>query len=230
MTALKVEIWSDIACPWCYVGKRRWEAALSQFSARNAVSVQWRAFELNPDAPQVQDDAPYAERLAKKYGMSLQEAEARIANLTAIARADGIEMDFQRIRPGNTFDAHRLVKWARSQGLEHSMKERLLRAYLCEGEAIGTREALVRIAADAGFNADEAASMLETAAYAADVRADEAEALALGIRGVPFFVLARQYGVSGAQPHEVLLRAVEQAYAELTPELHEGAACGPDGC
>jgi predicted DsbA family dithiol-disulfide isomerase len=234
MTHLHVDVWSDIACPWCYVGKRRLEAALEQFPERESVHVRWHAFELNPGAAQRSEGGGrYAERLAKKYGSSLSEAEARIARLTELARADGIAMDFERIQPGNTFDAHRLVHLAAQHGRQDQMKERFLRGYLCEGEAIGEPEVLVRLAAEVGLDAEQVRATLASDAYGREVRADEAQANELGIHGVPFFVLGGRYGVSGAQPAELLLRALNQAREELAqqpPELAEGAACGPDGC
>jgi predicted DsbA family dithiol-disulfide isomerase len=232
MDKLTVEIWSDIACPWCYVGKRRIEAALEKFPHRDAVTVTWRAFELDPGAPPVRPEAPYAERLGKKYGTGAAQAQGMVDRMTEVARADGLDFRFDRIRPGNTFDAHRLIHLAGERGVQDAVKERFLRAYMTEGEAIGDRETLVRLATEAGLDAGEAREVLDSDRYAREVRADEAEASAHGIRGVPFFVLGR-YGVSGAQPAELLLQALTRAWEEqqAAPEvLAEGAACGPEGC
>jgi predicted DsbA family dithiol-disulfide isomerase len=164
--------------------------------------------------------------------MSAREAEARLAHLTELARAEGIALDFGRIRPGNTFDAHRVLHLAAARGLADAVKERFLRGYLCEGEAIGERDVVLRLAEQAGLAADEVSAVLGSADYAREVRADEAEARQLGISGVPCFVLERRYAVSGAQPADVLLRALRQAHAELARPIAfvEGAACGPDGC
>ena len=232
METLRIDIWSDLACPWCYVGKRRLEAALARFSGKDAVEVVWRAFELDPSAPGPRaHDEPYAERLARKYGCALGEAEAMVARMTQVAAADGLTFRFDRIRPGNTFDAHRLLHLARERGRQDAVKERLLRGYFTDGEAIGERETLVRLGAEAGLEPGEVGAMLASDAHAAAVRADEAQAESLGIRGVPFFVLARQYAVSGAQPPELLLSALERAAAEGGAEAYaEGAACGPEGC
>jgi predicted DsbA family dithiol-disulfide isomerase len=233
MAHLHVDVWSDIACPWCYVGKRRLEAALGQFSKQRTVHVRWHSFELNPAAPRRIEGGRYAERLAKKYGSSVAEAEARIARLTELARADGIAMDFERITPGNTFDAHRVVHLAAELGRQDAMKERFLRGYLCEGEAIGEPEVLIRLATEVGLEPERVRATLSSADFAREVRADEAQAQELGITGVPFFVLGGRYAVSGAQPAELLLRALQQAHAELErepEEMLEGAACGPDGC
>jgi len=235
MKKLDVQIWSDIACPWCYVGKRRLEAALARFPHRDGVEITWRAFELDPTAPRVRDSAaPYASRLAAKYGASVAQAEGMIRNMTATAATDGLDFRFDEIRPGNTFDAHRLLHLAADRGLADAAKERLLRAYMTEGEPIGEPEVLVRLASDVGLDPDEVRSLLAGDAYTRAVRRDEAEAQELGIRGVPFFVFDRRYGVSGAQPADTLLRVLEKAWQELRePDpviLAEGAACGPDGC
>jgi predicted DsbA family dithiol-disulfide isomerase len=234
MSRLRVDVWSDIACPWCYVGKRRLELALEQFPHRAQVEVVWHAFELDPAAPrEVDSSVPHAVRLAKKYGSSVQTAELRTARLTELARADGLELRFDRLRPGNTFDAHRLLHLAKLRGVQDAVKERFLRGYLSEGEPIGKPEVLVRLAAEAGLDAEEAHDTLVSGNFADEVRADEQEAHELGINGVPFFVLAERYAVSGAQPAELLLAALERAYGELEPEplaFVDGAVWGPDGC
>jgi len=231
---LRVDIWSDIACPWCYIGKRHLEAALARFPHRDAVEIVWHAFELNPSAPrQIERTSSYAERLARKYGSSVAEAERRIARMTDLAKADGLSFRFDRIRPGNTFDAHRVLHMARERGGQDAVKERLLRAYMTEGEAIGQPEVLVRLAAEAGLDAEEVRSQLAEGGYAEEVREDEEQARELGIDGVPFFVLGGKYAVSGAQPAEILLQALTQAWNDNPIEagaVAEGAACGPDGC
>ncbi|AUX22550.1 DSBA oxidoreductase [Sorangium cellulosum] len=235
MKALRIDIWSDIACPWCYVGKRRLEAALARFPHRDAVEVVWRAFELDPAAPRVREPGvSYAERLARKYGTSVARAEEMIRTMTEVAAADGLTFRFDRVRPGNTFDAHRVLHLAAVRGAQDAVKERFLRGYMTEGEPIGEPEALVRLAADAGLDPDEVAAALASDAHAAEVRADEEEARSLGIGGVPFFVLGGRYAVSGAQPAEVLHDALTRAWADATAtsaaEAGEGAVCGPDGC
>jgi predicted DsbA family dithiol-disulfide isomerase len=234
MEKLRIDVWSDIACPWCYVGKRRLEAALEKFPHRDAVEVVWRAFELDPSAPPERPtDVGYAERLAKKYGSSVTEAGGMIKRMTDVAATDGLDFRFDKIRPGNTFDAHRVLHLALERGKQDAVKERLLRAYMTEGEPIGDPETLVRLAAEAGLDAEEVRAMLASDAFAREVREDEDEARQLGITGVPFFVLASKLAVSGAQPAELLLRALTQAWKELEakPETFaEGAVCGPEGC
>jgi predicted DsbA family dithiol-disulfide isomerase len=234
---VQVQIWSDIACPWCYVGKRRFEAALRQFPHADQVEVVWRSFELDPSAPRVRPPQHYADRLAGKYGRTREQAKQMVDRMVETARADGLEMDFEHIQPGNTFDAHRLLHLARERGLQDALEERLFRGYLGEGRSIGDHEALLGLATDVGLSADEVSATLASDRYAKDVRADEAEAAALGIHGVPFFVIANRYAVEGAQPAELMVTALERAWSELPkkPELiatgvPEAAVCGPDGC
>ena len=236
MPVLTVEIWSDIACPWCYVGKRRLEAALARFPERASVQVTWRAFELDPAAPRSADPSiSYAERLARKYATSPARAEEMIRGMTATAAAEGLDFHFERIRPGNTFDAHRVLHLATRRGLGDAAKERFLRAYLTEGEPIGEREVLARLAGEVGLEEGEVRSLLASDEYAAEVRADEEQARARGIHGVPHFLVAGRHAASGAQPVEVLLRLLRGAWSARPPEpssevAAEGGACGPDGC
>lgn len=234
---LRVDVWSDIACPWCYVGKRRFEAALARFEHRDSVEVVWRAFELDPSAPRVRPtDMSYAERLAKKYGASVAQAQGMIKRMTDVAAGDGLDFHFEKIQSGNTFDAHRLLHLAHDRGVQDAVKERLLRGYMTEGEPIGEPEALSRLAGEAGLNPDEVRGVLASDAYAREVRADEEEARALGITGVPFFAFVGRYGVSGAQPVDLLLRTLEDVWDKLptadepSQPFSESAACGPDGC
>lgn len=236
MKTLRVDIWSDIACPWCYVGKRRLEAALRQFPHASQVQWVWRAFELDPSAPRERlPRMPYAQRLAEKYECSEAEGQSMVDRMTAVAREDGIDFHFEKIRPGNTFDAHRVLHLALERGVQDALKERLLRAYLTDGQPIGDPEVIAREAVAAGLNPGEVREVLASDRFAREVRADEHEARRLGISGVPFFVLDGRYGVSGAQPAEVLLSALTQAWNELpdTDAPGQTAAaevCGPDGC
>ena len=213
---MKIEIWSDVVCPWCYVGKRRFESALAGFEHRGDVEVRWRSFELDPSAPAVRDGDP-VQRLADKYGMSRPEAVAANERLTHLATAEGLEYHLDTVRSGNTFDAHRLLHLAGERGCQDALKERLLLAYFTENEPIGDHETLVRLAVEVGLDETEARNTLGSVGYADDVRADEKIAAAYGITGVPFFVIDERYGVSGAQSPEVLLDAMRQAYAEANP-------------
>lgn len=236
---LQIDIWSDIACPWCWVGKRRLEAALEKFEHRDEVSVTWHAFELDRAAPPAADKpGDHAPMLAKKYGMSIAQAEAATARLTSVAKGDGLEMRFDKIRPGNTFDGHRLVRYADEHGKQEAMKERLFRAYLSEGEAMSDRASLARLAGEVGLDVAEVTKVLATNAYADEVRDDEQTASDIGIRGVPFYVLspdapsAERFAISGAQPADLFLEALNKAWSQVdeAPSAVDGEVCGPDGC
>ena len=216
MAPLTVDIWSDVVCPWCYIGKRRFEAALARFEHRDDVSVTWRSFELDPEAPPVHRRAT-AERLAEKYGMSVEDAQARQQEVTDLAAIEGLAYDLAGARGGSTFDAHRLIHLGAEHGVSDAVKERLMRAYFTEREPIGDRETLVRLGIDAGLPEEEVRDVLDGDRYAEAVRADERTATQLGIRGVPFFVLGRKYGLSGAQPADIILQALDQAWREAAP-------------
>jgi predicted DsbA family dithiol-disulfide isomerase len=207
---VQVEIWSDIVCPWCYVGKRRFEAALAAFEHRDEVTVTWRSFELDPQAP-VTRAVDSATHLAQKYGMTREQAQTSQSKLADVAAADGIDMRFDLARGGNTFDAHRLVHLAEAHGLQDAMTERLMRAYFTEGEPIGDADALARLALDVGLPEDEVRDVLATDRYAAEVRDDERTAASLGIHAVPFIAVDRRIGAAGARPPEALGELLRQA-------------------
>jgi predicted DsbA family dithiol-disulfide isomerase len=207
MKLVDVEIWSDIACPWCYVGKRRFETALAGFEHRDEVKVRWRSFELDPGAPRTRD-GDGADHLARKYGMSRERALAMQANLTAVAATEGLELRFDIARGGNTFDAHRLVQLAAAHELQDQMQERLFRAYFGEGVAVGDPAAIEPLATEIGLPAADVREVLLTERYAEEVRADERDAAALGITAVPFFAVDRAVGVAGAHPPELLRKVL----------------------
>src|SRR3954452_6798007 len=211
---LTVEIWSDVVCPWCYIGKRRFEAALEAFEHADELTIMWRSFELDQEAPKVAEGTA-TERLAAKYGMTLERATELHAEMTERAAAEGLDFRFDLARGGNTFDAHRLIHLAATYGRQAAAKERLMRAYFTEDEAIADPEALIRVLAEVGVDPEEARDVLRSDRFAEDVREDELLAAQLGIQGVPFFVLDRRYGVSGAQPAEVLLEELERAWSDL---------------
>jgi predicted DsbA family dithiol-disulfide isomerase len=233
---MQVDIFSDVVCPWCAIGKRRFEAALGRFEHADEIEVVWRAFELDPNAP-ARREGDYADRLARKYGMSREHAVAAHENLTATAAAEGLDFHFDRAQPGNTFDAHRLLHYARETGpgLQDALKERLLLAYFTEGEAIGDPETLVRLAAEVGLDRQQCAEILASDRYAAAVRADEREAHELEVTGVPFFVVDGKFGIPGAQDAETILGVLRRAWAKSHPlEMAEvpaaGGACDGDSC
>jgi predicted DsbA family dithiol-disulfide isomerase len=211
---MKVEIWSDVVCPWCYIGKRRFEAALEALEGEiGDVEVTWRSFELDPRAAR-EPEQGLARELASRYGMSEEQAQDMMDQMTRAAAAEGLDFDFARARRGNTLHAHRLLHLAADAGVQGDMKERLLRAYFTEGRAIADRDELAALAAEVGLDAAEVQRVLAGDRYVEAVRADEARALSLGIRGVPFFLLDGKFGISGAQSPEVLRQALERAAAE----------------
>ena len=210
---MKVEIWSDVVCPWCYIGKRRFESALARFEHADEVEVVWRAFELDPSAPVRRGST--AEHLAHKYGWTPEQVAANHARLESLAAAEGLEYHLDETQGGNTFDAHRLIHLAGAR--QDEMEERLMRAYFTEREPIGEREVLIRLASEVGVS--DAAQTLASDAYADAVRADEREARLLGIHAVPFFVVERYYGIEGAQPADVILDTLTRAVAPGTPQV-----------
>jgi len=213
---IKVDIWSDIACPWCYIGKRRLETALASFPQRDRVDVVWHSFELDPSAARV-NPMHARENLAAKYGETQAGAQRMLDHMTGVAADEGLAFDFGALRLTNTFQGHQLVHLAAEHGLQDAVKERLLKAYLSEGENLGDVDTLERLAGDVGLDGAVVRAALESQAYARAVRDDEAQAQAYGISGVPFFVLNGAYGVSGAQPAEVLLSALDRVWREQGP-------------
>lgn len=230
---MRIEIWSDIACPWCAVGKANLDAALAEFP--HPVEVVWRSFELNPGATDVRE-ADYAHLLARKYGSTHAGGKAMIDRMVAAGRNAGVTLDFSAIKPGNTFDAHRVVHLGAARGLQNAVKERFLAGYLSEGVAISDHDEIARLAVEAGLDDAEVREVLAGDAYGEDVRGDEQKAMDLGCDGVPFFVMGERVAVPGAQPPATLLRALEKAWELTTPivvldDLSPDAdVCGPDGC
>ena len=220
---MHVEIWSDIVCPWCYVGKRRFETALAAFEHRDEVEVSWRSFELDPSAPRVRE-VDGAEHLARKYGTSREQALAMHESMTALAAGEGLEFRFDLARGGNSFDGHRLVHLAATHGRQDAMQERLFSAYFSEGEPIGDPEALERLGLEAGLPAGEVRELLATERFAEEVRDDERGAELLGITAVPTFVVDRAMGVSGAQAPELLEKLLRKGW-----EAAASVSAGPPG-
>jgi predicted DsbA family dithiol-disulfide isomerase len=222
MRKLRVDVFADLACPWCFVGKRRLDAALARMPEGAAVEVVWRSFELDPKAPRVRRArATYAERLAKKYRAPIAQANAVVERLLRIGAGEGIAFQLDRVRPGNSFDAHRVLHLARERGVQGAAADRLFRAYFTEGVPLGDRKELARVGAEAGLDPGEVARVLAGDAHGDAVRADEEEAARLGIHAVPFFGLGA-YAVSGAQSADVLHGALVQAWDEVSPEAAPG--------
>ncbi|GGJ89785.1 DsbA family oxidoreductase [Deinococcus aquiradiocola] len=230
---ITVDIWSDIACPWCYIGKRRFEQALGQFPQAAQVDVVWHSFELDPTAPAV-NPVGMRDGLAMKYGTSTDKAQGMLDSMTATAAQEGLEYHFERASLANTFQAHQVIHLAARHGLQDAMKERLLKAYMTEGETLSDTDTLVRLAGQVGLDAQEVRDALDAQTYAQAVRQDEAQARAYGIQGVPFFVLGGKYGVSGAQDPATLRGALEQVWNEIAPQPAPlqllGTPDAADGC
>jgi predicted DsbA family dithiol-disulfide isomerase len=226
-----VEIWSDVACPWCYIGKRRFEAALSRFEHADQVQVTWRSFELDPSAP-LEREGNGAVRLAEKYGISVERARRMREQVAQNAAGEGLAFQLDLQRQGSTFDAHRMIHLAAEHGLQDAMKERLMRAYFSEGELVGDPETLLRLAAEVGIPDDDARETVAGERFAAEVREDERTAAAFGISAVPTFVVDRAIAASGAHPAEQLLSLLRQGWANRSPlaVVADGERCSVDGC
>lgn len=228
---MRVDIWSDVVCPWCYIGKRRFEEAVAGFEHRDQLEVTWHSFELDPESGPSREGA-YVTHLAAKYGKSVPEAQEMLDSMTATAASVGLEFDFGIARPGNTLDAHRLIHLGGERGVQGAVKERLLSATFTEGKPISDAATLTELAVEAGLDRDEVTEVLAAGTYTAEVRADERQAQDYGITGVPFFVIDGRYGVSGAQSPEALGGALEQAWRERSPLVPVGGADAgeADGC
>ena len=228
---MQVEIWSDVVCPWCYIGKRRFETAVALFG--HPVDVVWRSYELDPGAP-ARRDGSAVERIARKYGISVQEAQTRYQHITDLAGAEGLDYHLERARSGRSFDAHRLLHLARERGIQDAVKERFLAGYLQEGVAIGIPDEVGLLAVSAGLDAAEVEAVLAGDAYGEEVRADEARANDIGITGVPFFVIDERFAIPGAQDPATILSVLERAWQRRTPQVVEGTdrsvVCADDTC
>jgi len=222
-----VEIWSDVVCPWCAIGKARFEQALGQFEHADEVDLRWRSFELDPNRAAT-TDTDYVSMLASKYRTSRDQAQAMIDRMTAAGADEGIAFRFDIARPGNTFDAHRVLHLAADHGRQHEVKERFLDGYHSEGAAIADHDTLVELATQGGLAAGDVREVLAGDAYSDAVRADEQQAYDYGISGVPFFVFERRVGVSGAQPSEHLLAAMRQVTATHDSAPDQGRPADAD--
>ena len=222
-----VEIWSDVVCPWCAIGKARFERALADAPYRDEVEVVWRSFELDPHAPPTRD-GDYATMLATKYRATRDQAQAMIDRMVDTAAGEGLAFDFDIAKPGNTFDAHRVLHLARDRGRQIAVKDRFLRGYHSEGAAIGDHATITRLAAEAGLDAVEVGEVLASDRYADAVRADEEQAYEYGCSGVPFFVLDRRFAIPGAQPVDVMRQALDRAHAAGGPLEVVTSAGGQD--
>ncbi|KIL46481.1 DSBA oxidoreductase [Jeotgalibacillus alimentarius] len=231
---MKIEVWSDYVCPFCYIGKRKLENALNKFEHKDQVEVIYRSFQLDPDAPKnASEDTVSA--LAKKYGMSYDQAVEMTNNVVAQAKEVGLDYDFSKMKRTNTQDAHRLTHFAADHGKDGVLTEKLLSAYFLESKHIGDHDQLVAIAEEAGLNGEKAREVLASDQYEGEMNADIQKAAQIGVSGVPFFVLENKYAISGAQPDEVFTQALEKVWEETnqSPLVNvggQGNACTDDSC
>ena len=209
--AIKVDIWSDVQCPWCYIGKRKFEAGAELFDGE--VEVEYHSFELSPDTPVEYEGTP-VQYLSERKGMPVAQVEEMLERVTGIAKAVGLDYDYDHVHQTNTVISHELLHFAKSKGRQLEMKERLLKAYFIDGEHVGRIPDLVAIAVELGYDADEVTEALESHRFLADVKADVALAQEYGIQGVPFFVIDGKYGVSGAQEAEAFANVLAQVKSE----------------
>jgi len=233
---MKIEIWSDVVCPWCYIGKRRLESALNGMATAPDIEIEWRSYQLDPGAPVVPTET-VAESLGRKYGGGPEAGRRMIERVEAVAAEEGLVFRHHESLRVNTTDAHRLLHLAKDEGLQGGLKEALLAAYFTHTENIADHGTLRKIAAGVGLDARRVDEVLASSEYADEVWADIAQAQAYGASGVPFYVVDGKYGVSGAQPSEVFAEVIERAWRESHPALEviggpldDGDSCGPDGC
>jgi predicted DsbA family dithiol-disulfide isomerase len=228
---MQVEIWSDVVCPWCYIGKRRLESALEQFPHRDQVEIVWRSFQLDPSIPEGETHATLP-ALAAKYGRSVEEMGANMAHVEELAAGEGLQYHLADGVSGNTLRAHELLHLAAERDLGPQMKERLLHAYFEEQRSVFDVDSLVPLAVEVGLDEGEVREALADRRYLAAVHQDAATAQALGATGVPFFVVDRKYGAAGAQPAELLLQILERAWTDANPLVTVPAAegCTDDSC
>jgi predicted DsbA family dithiol-disulfide isomerase len=231
---MKIELWSDFACPFCYIGKTKFEQALSTFEHKDEVEVLYKAYQLNPSAPKVMEGNA-EEAFAKGHGVSVKQAKAKFKLFVRAAKEVGLEYNYDIIQMTNSFDAHRIAKWARKYNKEMDITNRFMKAYFTEGKNLADQDTLVELSAEVGLSRKEAKSVLSSTQYKDIVEAEILEGRQVGVQGVPFFVLNRKYGISGAQPVEHFTRVLEQLWKETNPVeeikvMSKGHTCDDEGC
>ncbi|MCR3905999.1 MAG: DsbA family oxidoreductase [Tenericutes bacterium] len=231
---MKIEIWSDFACPFCYIGKKRFEQALSDFKHKDQVEVIYKAYQLNPDAPKEMMKSAY-ESFAEGHGTTVEQAKQRFEMFTKNAKTVGLTYNYDIIQMTNTLDAHRLAKWANQFELEDILTNRLMKAYFTDGQNIADHQTLAKLSKEVGLDEKEALKILSANQYHDQVMAEQQESRQLGVQGVPFFVLNRKYGISGAQQKEYFMQALNQIWQEENPlkvlnEADQNASCDHDEC
>ena len=224
---MKVEIWSDIMCPFCYIGKRNFEAALKEFDAKNEIEIEWKSFQLDPTIPKsFEKKVSTYEYLAERKRMPVERSKELHDSLVETARKVGLTYNFEKAVVANSFDAHKLIQLAKTKGLGDAAEESLFKAYFTDGKDMSDHSTLVQLGNEIGLNEEEITAALESKEFDAKVNFDISEGSQLGVTGVPFFVFDRKYAVSGAQPIEIFLNALKQSHAE---SKNEGVSCTPGG-
>lgn len=232
---LKIEIWSDVMCPFCYIGKRRIENALDQFPNKEHVEIEWKSFQLDPTTKSQPGKSTY-DYLAERYGRDRQWSIEMHNNIVQQAKADGLEYNFDKAIIANSFDAHRLSHLAKKHGVGNALEELIFKAYFTEGKDVADHNTLIDLGISVGLDATEISAMLNSDLFADAVQKDIAEAQQIGVSGVPFFVMDRKYAVSGAQPLEVFTETLQKTWDTWegknqfqTFDIAEGSVCTPDG-
>lgn len=228
---MKIELWSDFGCPFCYIGKTRFDNALQKFKYKDKVEVIYKAYMLNPYAPKFMEKTP-AEAFAQGHNMTVEQAKERFNMFINAAKTVGLNYDYENIQMTNTFDAHRLAKWANTLNKEPEITTRFMKAYFEEGKNLADFDTLIDLVKEVDLDENEAKKILQSNQYADLVNDQITEARQVGVRGVPFFVINRKYGISGAQQEEYFAQALEQIYNEqLVEEAKEHAGvCTDDSC
>lgn len=231
---MNVEIWSDVMCPFCYIGKSKFEKALEQFPHKNDINIIWKSFQLDPTT--VTDPSLNTiENLAEKKGWSKEQADETVAHVTNIAKQVGLDFHFEKTVVANSFDAHRLSHLAKKYGKQNELEEKLFAAYFTEGKNTADYDTLLQIGTEVGLDVKEIEDVLKSDTYANEVQLDIKQAQQIGVSGVPFFVLDNKYAISGAQEPDAFLQALKKAYEETINDIetintNKDGACGPDGC
>jgi len=232
---MKIELWSDFACPFCYIGKKRFEQALEKFPHKDKVEVVLKAYQLSPDAPKIMKGDP-AEVFAKGHNMNVKTAKQRFEMFQTQAKTVGLTYDYVNIQMTNSFDAHRLAKWSNQFGKEYELTGRLMKAYFTDGLNIADIDTLVSLVKEVGLDEQGARKVLDTNEFAQQVKDEINEGRQIGVQGVPFFVLNRKYGISGAQPVEYFTQVLDKLWEEEKPKFesldgaNEGAVCDDETC
>jgi protein disulfide-isomerase len=233
---LKIQIWSDVMCPFCYIGKRKIEEALNQFKNKNSVAIEWKSFQLDPNFVATPNES-IIDHLAEKYRKDTDWAQTMVDNMTENAKRSGLDFHFKKAILANSLNAHRLLHLAKKHDLSNELEELLFKAYLTDGKNVNDLRTLELLGLEIGLDKDAIEKVLHSDIYAKEVRQDQEEAQAIGVTGVPFFVFDNKYAVSGAQPTDVFLKTLEKTWEEgnfdtkLKLQNTNGEnSCGIDGC